>query len=362
MNYLNSITVQALIFFKLKKDFPLFHFKSNEIDYLIDDLKRYEIGKNFLFEGIKESFINDLFEIKKDSHFLYSEETAKKFNLFYDKILKEDDNIILSFEDVMLLKNKFLVTYPLIGRFDILKLIADRRESLLNFIDDYIEKFSKDNLTSEKNYYSINRSIEQVCKQLEDHYNNYGPRFNIDNKLIGNDRIRLFELLLYFKEKGLIEIKDCDFRKHGDNVFNINVDMKKSPQEIQDIYGYWEYYGDLRVNEKAGVAFYKKNRYPFKSITTKSFKLLCYFIKNSGKEILIDDLYDYLHPDDKDMIGEDGKKKKEKTPYKNRKQTIKDLIKDIEKNLGITEEKSPLVKFMIIRNKAILISNPPENI
>ena len=38
--------------------------------------------------------------------------------------------------------------------------------------------------------------------------------------------------------------------------------MNKSPEEILDIENYWSTYGDIRVNEKDGVAYYKNNRRP----------------------------------------------------------------------------------------------------
>jgi hypothetical protein len=192
MDYLKPITVQSLIFFKNKNEFPIFHFKSEEIKLLIEDLRKNKIGEYFLFGGIKDSFIADLTEIKADSDKIFSEETNQKFNSLYQKILESGDILSLTFTDLLLLNEDFLITNHLIGRFDTLKLIDNKKQELLDFIDDYIKHYSEGNLESEDNYYSKETTIEKVCEKLEGLHKDYGPKFIVNNQLVNDNRIRLW--------------------------------------------------------------------------------------------------------------------------------------------------------------------------
>jgi two-component SAPR family response regulator len=111
--------------------------------------------------------------------------------------------------------------------------------------------------------------------------------------------------------------------------------------------GYWIFYGDLRVNEKGGIAFYKNNRYTFRSTKSKNFQLLCYLVKNHGKEIPVTEVYNIIWPE--------SDKYKEKT----KKQAIKDSIQTIKSNLKISLDQRPTISFTFKGNSIMLISNSP---
>ncbi len=345
MDYLNSITIQAFIFFTLEKEFPLFHFKLNEVEFLIEDLKKYKIGKYFLFEGISDLFMDDLIDIKSDADRLFTKEKHQKFNILFNKISKSSSHYLLSFEDTLSLKEEFIVTNKLICRFNTLKLIDSKRQELLDFIDNYIEQYSEDNLESKINYYSKERSIEKVCKSLKGPYKDYGPKFRVNNKIITDNRIRLFELLLYLHKEGFIEIIDCNFLNDFNHTLNINIEWNKSPKEIQDIIDYWNSYGDLRINEADGIAFYKGNKLPFSRPDTKEFKLLKILMKDPGKKIPIDKIYSSIYEDEFNKRGNI--------------KIITELVAQVREKIKINEDPKPTISLIVEGKSVLLIANPP---
>jgi len=345
MDYLNSITVQVLIFFTIKKDFPLIDFFIGEKDDLFEDLKKYRIGYNIQFIADRDSLIDDFYRVKSISYELFNEEIKKKFDSFFGKISKLDNNAVLFFEDVLSMQNDFFFSFNPIYCFKRLKLIESKEKKMSEFVEKYFNEYTEDNLKSRKNYLSLNKSIEKFCIKLEMPYENYESKLEVNNKLFSDDKIRLFELLLYLHKEGFLEIADCNFLNDSSNTLNINIEFKKSPEEIQDIIGYWKSYGDLRINEADGVAFYKGNKLPFSRSGTKEFKLLKILMKYPGKKISISKIYSYIYEDEFNKRGE--------------RKIITELVSQVRKKININKDPRPTISLIVEGENVLLIANPP---
>ena len=335
-NYLNHITLKVFLYLLYCRD-----------RIVISALQTAE----------KENFVKDICKNKLEEYFIL-EKNGKVFkDIDYKNFMGKD------FTDISLLNEPLKIN-----------LIKENKDNLLNFIGKYINNF-KDypHIFLGENYYSFDKSINEVLELLGASYNNYGKNFNIDIPL--NDKseysfyskeLRFIDILFYFLIKNYAEINSCklieplyhleeDIQFIPESLININIKLNKSPGEIADIEKFWLVYGDIRINEPYHIAYYKNNRYPFKSENIKSFKLLCYLVKNHGKDITIKDAYNVVEPDDKSLSIY-----KESERFKIIKDKITDYSKYIKKNLKITEDNNPTIDIHIYGNNLILISNPPS--
>lgn len=284
MNYLNPLTLKVFL-------------------YLIYGNVSIDIPTNLRVE--KENFIKDIFENKFQGFF-----TLIKNN----EIFKEID-----YENLL---DKEYYDFSLLNKPLKIELIEENKDELTSLIYEYASNFKNDDLNSKnENFYSFNKCLIETINLLEPYYNDYGKNFNIDIALdknqLGNkeydNKIRLIESIFYFLNKKYITINCCNISnlksdKDNKNIIFIGVTLNKTFDEILDIEEYWNYgYGDIRINEKDGVAFYKTNRYPAKSTDTKAFKLLCNLVKNHGTKVSIEDDYN-LFWTDSDKISFNKKK------------------------------------------------------
>lgn len=243
-----------------------------------------------------------------------------------------------------------------------------KSEKLGNFFTKYLAAFLVDELKSYRNVYCYDKQMSVMQKILQYYFERYGYSFTIETKLVETDienkddinkRERILESIIVLSMKDLLTINYYDYIPICNELYdfrnttslNINVTLNKSPAEMFDIAKYWTCYGDIRINESDGVAFYKNNKYPFKSVYGKAFKLLCCLVKNHGQKLSIIETFDSIYPDMKEII----------IQPKEKKAKIKDYVKEIKKNLKITEDNSPSLDIMIIEDSVLLISNPPIN-
>lgn len=246
-----------------------------------------------------------------------------------------------------------------------------KQKELSDFFGEYLDAFIDDKLDSFQNIYRYDKQMSIMQKILEYNFERYGYNFKIDTKLEEIDienkddiknRGRILESILILTFKDLLTINYLRYTPINTNLYdhenykstaslNLYITLKKSPAEMFDIAKYWTCYGDIRINESDGIAFYKDNKYPFKSAYGKAFKLLCYLVKNHGKKLSIIETFDNIYPENKEII----------LQPKNKKAKIKDYVKEIKKNLKITEDKKSSLDIMIIDDSVLLISNPPIN-
>lgn len=374
MNYIGPILLKAIIYNKIHKNqaFPLKYSTVNEIEQmLLDDLISFISSDVVYF--IKGEYIYDITRDEKEKLITLDEYHAKKF--FNNDKFKPNE----------ILPNNFDSFWKIIKNYIYLKFDSKKIPLLQDYISKYIDEFENNSLHSIVNYYSFEKHLSVIPYIFQGYYEKFGKRFTITEKMdtffsgnqvgkIGENVkvrrfeklknvFRIYEILLYLEKKKYIKLLDCSFTSYTylnfDKVinnedkysFNISVLFFKSPAEICDIAGYWSYYGDIKVNKKDGVAYYKNNRYPFKSTKGRAFKLLCFLVKNHGEKIPIDRAYYAIIEDDD--LGEIGDKLKYMKKY------IKDYVKEIKKNLGISKDKNPSMDIMVIKDLVMMISNPP---
>lgn len=317
-NYLNEITLRIFL-------------------YLLYENESIEIPTTLRIE--KENFIKYIFDNELAEIFIIERNGEIFKEIDYKNFLKDD------YIDFDLLNEPLKV-----------KLID--KDVLTDLMSKYIGNFRNGNLKSpEDNFYSFSKCILESANLLDPYYKDYGVNFNIGLALNKNKlenkaydyKIRLLESVLYMSNEKYITINGCNIKKDkaNENLIFINVTLNKTFDEILDIEKYWIYsYGDIRINEKDGVAFYKNNRYPAKSTETKAFKLLCHLVKNHGIKVSIEDAYN-LFWTDSDKISFDSKKN-----------AIKDSRKEIIKNLKVLQDSQPSFTLTITNEYILLISNP----
>jgi hypothetical protein len=258
----------------------------------------------------------------------------------------------------------FNISYE--GASSIIELVKPKE--LSDFFTKYLEDFMNDKLKCVWNVYRFDKQMSIMQEILEYNFERYGYRFTINSRLEEIDienkddiekRGRILESLIILNCKELLTINYFNYITKSTNIYeinrpaslNLNITLKKSPAEMFDINKYWIHYGDIRINESDGIAFYKNNKYPFKSTYGKAFKLLCYLVKNHGQKLPIIETFDNIYPENKEIT----------VLSKNKKAKIKDYVKEIKKNLKITEDANPSLDIMIIGDSVLLISNPPIN-
>ena len=217
-------------------------------------------------------------------------------------------------------------------------------EPIKTCIAEYIEKFKTDLMIQDgENYYTYAKHVQKIKELFQQAYLDYGKRFLIDSANYEIEHFLLPEVLYALHTENLIRIHSIDVMFADECEFD--VEFIRSPEEIADIYNFWTFYGDIRVNEENGIAYYKNNKYPFKSIKQESFRLLCYLVRKHGQLIEISEIAEYLgidHNISANVL----------------KSRIKNIISDIKKNLKISEDNNPTLNIMIQGQRVILIANP----
>jgi hypothetical protein len=372
MNYLKQFTLKIFIYLLFgKNQIELIHFKPNNVGVFVQGICNNKLETLFSIEYIKEYIERNLATFEGLYNEVLSDVKKQAFGhnfaakKIYEILLKKSNDEI-SFEDLLNLaqsKKRY---------FDDLKYLIEihlndlKKNELSNFLKLYIEAFEKNELISlEHNYYSFNINKEKVLDFLDGYLKKFDRAFNVNISLYKDEiekkydkNFRISESLLYLVNEKFIKVNNVNLGKSPEdeyqdeelvnkNVLTINLTLNKSVTEIKDILGYWIFYGDLRVNEKGGIAFYKNNRYTFRSTKSKNFQLLCYLVKNHGKEIPVTEVYNIIWPE--------SDKYKEKT----KKQAIKDSIQTIKSNLKISLDQRPTISFTFKGNSIMLISNSP---
>jgi hypothetical protein len=382
MFYLDPTTIQVFLYFlhNNKKPLTLFKFEAEDRINLIQDLEKNNMEDLFYFKfypliRYHGDEIENWYQIEKGLRKNYRNE--KRLHVF--KTIK--DNVkdkIFKVSDLACFNDDFL--YPSSDVIRLFEMYFNRSKSdeIFDFMNRYLFNFRNDELLSDENYYSFNKSYSIVLNRLKEAYEKYGKIFIIEPvELLQSDDIevytqfdrknRFYDILFYLFIQGYIGINFLDFKlfivsndspkgqEHKLNLLRLSVTMHKSPAEISDIEKYWAHYGDIRINEADGVAYYKNNRYPFKSTRGRVFRLLCFLIKNHGNKIPLERAYHaIIEEDDLENVGD-------KQKPKIMKKYIKDYVKKIKENLKISEDKNPTIDIMVIKDSVMLISNPPIN-
>jgi hypothetical protein len=380
MFYLDQTTIQVFLYFLFGKTLlPLFYFEKESHINLIQDLEKNDIEDLFYFKLYP--FINPGSEIEE----LYQMENSnpkeyrnnKKISIL-EKLKDNSTDSIFSVADLAYFADDFVYScYDVIRLFE-MYFNKSKSGKIFDFMNSYLFNFRNDELLSDENYYSFNKSYSIVLNRLKEAYEKYGKIFIIEPlELLQSDDIevytqfdrknRFYDILFYLLIQGYIGINFLDFKlfivsndspkgqEHKLNLLRLSVTMHKSPAEISDIEKYWAHYGDIRINEADGVAYYKNNRYPFKSTRGRVFRLLCFLIKNHGNKIPLERAYHaIIEEDDLENVGD-------KQKPKIMKKYIKDYVKKIKENLKISEDKNPTIDIMVIKDSVMLISNPPIN-
>jgi len=363
MQYLYPLSLKAIIYNILHPgdEFPIKFFTVEEIEDMIvkDAISAlptgilYFVKRDYVYE-ITEDEENELLSIDKGRAGLFLR--GKRFEL---------DDLLVDNSD------RF---WEIIKNYLYINVDKDKLPILEEYLSKYIDNFANQNLQSINNYYSLDKHLYFITLIFKECYKKFGNCFTIKENFyvyLSNNKFekdfnsfnfRLYEILLYLEKKEYIKIIDYSFTdryitsldKVSNNEdkypFHVKILLKKTPSEFYDIEKYWSYYGDIRVNETDGVAYYKNSRYPFKSTKGKAFKLLCFLVKNHGRKISIKDAYKAVYENDS---------AKENITFKEKKNYIKDYIKEIKKNLGILEDENPSLDIMVIKDSVLLISNPP---
>ena len=367
MQYLNKATLKAIIYMlhnDNKAELSFFNNLRNK--NIIIDIHSYGLQDIFSFKINKEYVDSNIDKIKK----IYNDISPEDKNAPAISLRKITKILIENSTDIDL-KDLINISgsthYSFINEALILNLKETQKDKLNAFLDEYILNFEKDSLTAEKhNYYHFGINISESVKMFTTYYNSYGKRFVIRfplNENIGydlnDDKLRLVEILFYLSFENFLNINSIKLSKIKNlKILNINITLNKTPAEIYDIEKYWISYGDIRVNINDGIAYYKNNRYPFKSTKTKAFKLLCYLVENHGNKVPINEAYDAIGPHiEKIRIDPTSGVKPRK---RSKKDKIKDFIKEIKENLNITHDSKPSISIMVSGEDILLISNPPK--
>lgn len=369
MDYLNTSTLKIFMYLLLgQSKFCTSFLESIEIKSFINDIINNKLDGLFLFKPNKNYVTENLERYKSVYNDITSNlngETTEE-NIYLKKIFDVFiKNIDGNIKFIDLVKAPYKIFDNFVNSSIEIHFNNARKEKLLEFLNLYIDDFENDHLTSlEYNYYSFKKNIEEIIKFLAEYSSNYGNRFNIilpfhetETERLFEKSFRICESLFYLIIKEFIKVNNIDInstmtRKANKyivfaNAFNINLTLNKSIPEIKDILGYWTSYGGIKINEKDGIAYYKNNKYPFRSAKTKTFQLLCYLVKNHGKKIPVTGAYDAIWPEPENV----------KDNYK--KQIIKDNIKVIKNNLKISSDIKPTLNFILTGNYIMLISNSP---
>ncbi|MDY6129386.1 MAG: helix-turn-helix domain-containing protein [Elusimicrobiaceae bacterium] len=217
-------------------------------------------------------------------------------------------------------------------------------ETIQKALSEYIRKFKADMMIRDgENYYTYSKHIKTMAELFQQKYLDFGKKFLVELADYDIEHFLLPEVLYALHTENLIRIHSIDVMFADECEFD--VEFIRSPEEIADIYNFWTFYGDIRVNEENGIAYYKNNKYPFKSVKQESFRLLCYLVRKHGQLIEISEIAEYLgidHNISANVL----------------KSRIKNIISDIKKNLKISEDNNPTLNIMIQGQRVILIANP----
>jgi len=322
---------------------------------------------HFIHRPTFQVFIDILLNDKKVSRILLKDYmSASEYAYFFLDMITLD--LAKDIKKVKFLENKNIKSRPETfvnflddvgeGYWDDLT-IEVATETISQKLREYVSRFEKDLLIArEDNFYSYKNHISKIESLWGEEYESTGKTLNIPlaDSFLPDEKFRIAECLLSLYFKKFIKInfiftsKNHKDRNRAFTTSTMNVTFEKSPQEITDISKYWIYYGDLRANERDGIAYYKDTMYHFKSAQTgKGFKLLCYLIKRPGEKLNITETMAHLY----------GKEQK-RLSAKTLKVRIKEYVQEIKKHLKIHKSQKVTFSIKVIDDKIILISNPPN--
>jgi hypothetical protein len=400
MEYLNPATLKLLTYLLYQEDLVYFGVLSdNDRLNFIKDVSKHKLDKAFFFTisfqarneakdkiiEMHNSIMSAIATGEDKTNNQSIQETLSKIMDYTPNDPKLTTSEILSLINLRVIDNG-LITFPLIVHIN-----KPNIAELYKYLASYMKAFEQNTLISMDNFYSFEKHLMSIPENVfKRPFEEYGKTFTINERLekLNTKRkeertingithssrrsdmmkcLRFYELLFYLETNKYINIIECSFDERKSSYMsyqntdklpekyyylNIKITLNKTPEEIYDISKYWLYYGDIRVNESDAVAYYKENRYPFKAISGKAFKLLCYLVEHHGDKIPIKKAYSALTTE------ADDRNDKEKA--KDYKKKIKDYVKEIKKNLGILKDKNPSADIMVIEDSVILIANPPK--
>lgn len=235
------------------------------------------------------------------------------------------------------------------------EIVLKDKKKVQAFLDAYLDSFKEGNILPPFNIWSYAKNFQELCLYLKEKETESGNKFFTESKLDKEEFLKL-ETMLYLEKGGLLSISHikCGATTYGadgtgpetDVYLKFLITLNKTVSEIQDIEKYWIYYGDIRVNEADGNAFYQSKKYPFSSTKGAAFKLLCYLVKNHGRHVPLSEIATLLELS-------------AKTP-KAVKQKVTDYIGEIKRHLGISKDKNKTLEIMVVKDSVILVSNPPQ--
>jgi hypothetical protein len=118
------------------------------------------------------------------------------------------------------------------------------KSKLQRHLNDYINYFRNDNLTStQRNYYPFSKCLYKSIKIFDSFYNKLGKRFGFSGlkdldsiEVEIENELRIYEILLYFLKKEYIKIDNYSFIPLDERYENsISLTFNKSPNDIYNI-------------------------------------------------------------------------------------------------------------------------------
>ncbi|MGM0366716.1 MAG: hypothetical protein ACQEP5_09310 [Actinomycetota bacterium] len=373
MLYLDQKTIQVFLYFLYNKDDVFGAPPLNLCDFLTDtklnlvyDLNENDLDDIFYFKLNIPVAVDMLRTGDEDYHYsfksAYREAKEEREKFVLQSIINLDEKALISVSDFISMDMAGIDSVA-----NVLKIHCKDEMELEKFLKNYIRYFAEDKLYAKKNYCSFQTDYRIVCIHLIDYYKRYGMKFiaspDIEEKRYNGitftakrQEVRFYEMIFYLASKNYLKIENAFFDdENKPNVSDLNllIALNKSPQEIMDIESYWTSYGDIRINREDGVAYYKNNRYPFKSTKGRAFQLLSFLVKNHGQKLPTERAYHAIVEED------DLENIEEKEKQKIMKAAIKDYVKEIKKNLKISEDKNSTIDIMVMKDSVMMISNPP---
>ena len=340
MKYLHSETLQ-IFFISLysKNNSPFYFFNPDEYLNIVADICDKDLEDCFYFDVNKEK----VEQWTKIPHFRndnteYIEDTVGY--LIQKAINLKSNNSKIEFVDFVEPNDNFFHELILTGHLYNLNFYKNCKNKLLNSLSEYIEVFSKTDLSSDINFCNYQISLNKTLEILDKYYDKYGHKFNINGyeekdliKINFEKELKFHEIIFSLIFKEYIEIIDCNLFKVDEKRFlNLKLNFKNSPKEISLIENSYLSYSDLTVNKISGIAYYKKNKYYFRT-KSRAFKVLIKLIKSPEKKKDICALHNSIASED---ISKEEKK-----------QRIGEYVKEIKRKLNITgDSKTVNIRFV----------------
>ncbi|OGS08033.1 MAG: hypothetical protein A2270_03030 [Elusimicrobia bacterium RIFOXYA12_FULL_51_18] len=241
------------------------------------------------------------------------------------------------------------------------------KKKMHDFLWMYATRFEHGKLVSPNNFYSYKKHLEFYLKEWGGLFDKFGSNISIaqgpsKNRSIWdeNKNFRLYEFILSLQNKGHITINKCYLEDYGayggydyesgrtfptikDTALKLNIKFKKRPLEIGRLENSFSiHYGDLKINERGKIAYYKNHKFCAIQARNNSFKVLCYLASQPDTNISILKIYREFEP--KSKVRELSLKKKK----------VKGWIKEIKEALKITQDKNRTIDISIVGDDVLL--------